>query len=117
MYTMPPPLHYTDLAQPLQADVEAGLATPGAVQDMVVEPLHHLRVILSLAVQTAGRLRLLCPHPEVTPLLALEVVEGGALLVPQREVWLGAGREDTGAPGLGSSITALALQTHPASRL
>ena len=99
MYTIPPPLHHslhytlhmTDLALSLEADVETGLATPGAVQYLVVEPLHDLRVIQSLAVQTAGRLRLLRPHPEVTSLLSLQVVEGGALLVSQGEVWLGTG--------------------------
>ena len=75
-------LHSTHLAYPLQADVEAGLATPGAVLDAVVEPLHDVRVIQSLAVQTAGRLRLFSPHPEVTVLSSI-LVEGPALLVPQ----------------------------------
>ena len=84
------PLYCTDLAYPLQTDVEAGLAAPGAVLDAAVEPLDELRVTPSLAVQTAGGLRLFSPHPVLTGLSSL-LTEGSALLVPQREGRLGAG--------------------------
>ena len=109
---LPPPVS-TDLAEPLQADLEAGLAAPGAVLYPGTEPPDQLRVISSSAVQTAGSLGLLCPLPEV----ALLVVEGCALLLPEREGGLGAVREDTGAPGLGGALTASALQTDPPSAL
>ena len=109
---LPPPVS-TDLAESLQADLEAGLATPGAVLYPGTEPPHQLRLISSSAVQTAGSLGLLCPLPEV----ALLLVEGCALLLPEREGGLGAVREDTGAPGLRGALTASALQTDPPSAL
>ena len=74
---------YSHLALPLQAELEAGVAALGAVQDGGAEPVEEVLVVLCPTVQAAGRVRLLGSHPEVVDALLGDVVEGGALLVPE----------------------------------
>ena len=104
------------LALPLQADPQPSLAAPGAVLHPGAEPVEEL-LVLSQAVQRAGRVRLLCPLPEVVPATQGLLVVGGALLVPEGEAGGGAGTEHAGPPAVGPPLTPGPLQAHPPSRL
>ena len=98
---------FSHLALPLQAELEAGVAALGAVQHGIAEPVEEVLVVLGPTVQAAGRVWLLGPHPEVVLPLLGDVVEGGALLVPEVQVRSRTGTEDTGPPGVGPPLTTL----------
>ena len=101
----------------LQAELEAGLAAPGAVLGGGAEPVQEVGLVLRPAVQAAGGVRLFCPPPQVISASVWQVVEGGALLVPQREAGRRTGGEDAGPPGQGGALTALPPQADPPSGL